>query len=250
MSLFKRKQQHSTDTMDNGAKLITVAHPKSPISEQFRTIRTNINFMAIDKPIKTLAMTSANMSEGKSTVTDNVAVVWAQTGQRVLLIDSDLRRPTLHATFNKSNQHGLTTILTSGTNSVDLREIIQSSGVENLDILTSGPIPPIPPNPAELLNSQRMKTLLDTVKGIYDMVIVDVPPMLEVTDTQILSRHLDAIVLVVKQGQTQKLAVKRTVELLNLAHDNLLGYVMNDVNADGDAAYGYGYGYGTDGDDK
>ena len=198
MSLFKRKQQHSTDTMDNGAKLITVAHPKSPISEQFRTIRTNINFMAIDKPIKTLAMTSANMSEGKSTVTDNVAVVWAQTGQRVLLIDSDLRRPTLHATFNKSNQHGLTTILTSGTNSVDLREIIQSSGVENLDILTSGPIPPIPPNPAELLNSQRMKTLLDTVKGIYDMVIVDVPPMLEVTDTQILSRHLDAIVLVVK----------------------------------------------------
>ena len=124
---------------------------------------------------------------------------------------------------------------------MDLREIIQPSGVKNLDILTSGPIPP---NPAELLNSQRMKTLLDTVKGIYDMVIVDVPPMLEVTDTQILSRHLDAIVLVVKQGQTQKLAVKRTVELLNLAHANLLGYVMNDVNAEGDAAYGYGYGYG------
>ena len=131
--------------------------------------------------------------------------------------------------------------MTSGTNSVDLRTIIQSSGVDNLDILTSGPIPP---NPAELLNSQRMKTLLDTVKGIYDMVIVDVPPMLEVTDTQILSRHLDAIVLVVKQGQTQKLAVKRTVELLNLAHANLLGYVMNNVNADGDAGYGYGYGYG------
>ena len=174
--------------------------------------------MAIDKPIKTLAMTSANVSEGKSTVTDNVAVVWAQTGQKVLLIDSDLRRPTLHATFNQSNQHGLTTILTSGTNSVDLREIIQPSGVDNLDILTAGPIPP---NPAELLNSQRMKTLLDTVKG-----------------------HLDAVVLVVKQGQTQKLAVKRAVELLNLAHANLLGYVMNDVNADGDAAYGYGYGYG------
>ncbi len=180
MSLFHRTQQQSTDTMDNGAKLITVAHPKSPISEQFRTIRTNINFMAIDKPIKTLAMTSANVSEGKSTVTDNVAVVWAQTGQKVLL------------------------------------------------------------------NSQRMKTLVDTVKGIYDMVIVDVPPMLEVTDTQILSRHLDAVVLVVKQGQTQKLAVKRAVELLNLAHANLLGYVMNDVNAEGDAAYGYGYGYGED----
>ena len=242
MSIFHRRKNKATnDTLVNGAKLITVAHPKSPISEQFRTIRTNINFMAIDKPIKTLAMTSANVSEGKSTVTDNVAVVWAQTGQRVLLIDADLRRPTLHTTFNKSNQEGLTTILTSGTNSIDLRQIVQPSGVENLDILTSGPVPP---NPAELLNSQRMKTLIESVKSVYDMVIVDVPPMLEVTDTQVLSHYLDAIVLVVKQGQTQKLAVKRAVELLNLAHANLLGYVMNDVNTDGDAGYGYGYGYG------
>lgn len=242
MGLFKRASYQTNETMNQGAKLITVAHPKSPISEQFRTIRTNINFMAIDKPIKTLAMTSANVSEGKSTVTDNLAVVWAQTGQKVLLIDSDLRRPTLHATFNKGNQQGLTTILTSGTNSVDLRQIIQESGVDNLDILTAGPIPP---NPAELLNSQRMKTLLDTVKSIYDMVIVDVPPMLEVTDTQILSRSLDAVVLVVKQGQTQKLAIKRSVELLRLAKANLLGYVMNDVNTGSDAAYGYGYGYGA-----
>ena len=242
MSIFHRRKNKATnDTLVNGAKLITVAHPKSPISEQFRTIRTNINFMAIDKPIKTLAMTSANVSEGKSTVTDNVAVVWAQTGQRVLLIDADLRRPTLHTTFNKSNQEGLTTILTSGTNSIDLRQIVQPSGIENLDILTSGPVPP---NPAELLNSQRMKTLIESVKSVYDMVIVDVPPMLEVTDTQVLSHYLDAIVLVVKQGQTQKLAVKRAVELLNLAHANLLGYVMNDVNTDGDAGYGYGYGYG------
>ena len=242
MSIFHRRKNKATnDTLVNGAKLITVAHPKSPISEQFRTIRTNINFMAIDKPIKTLAMTSANVSEGKSTVTDNVAVVWAQTGQRVLLIDADLRRPTLHTTFNKSNQEGLTTILTSGTNSIDLRQIVQPSGVENLDILTSGPVPP---NPAELLNSQRMKTLIESVKSVYDMVIIDVPPMLEVTDTQVLSHYLDAIVLVVKEGQTQKLAVKRAVELLNLAHANLLGYVMNDVNTDGDAGYGYGYGYG------
>ena len=131
--------------------------------------------------------------------------------------------------------------MTSGTNSIDLRQIVQPSGVENLDILTSGPVPP---NPAELLNSQRMKTLIESVKSVYDMVIVDVPPMLEVTDTQVLSHYLDAIVLVVKEGQTQKLAVKRAVELLNLAHANLLGYVMNDVNTDGDAGYGYGYGYG------
>ena len=242
MSIFYRKKSNvDNDTMNNGAKLITVAHPKSPISEQFRTIRTNINFMAIDKPINTLALTSANVSEGKSTITDNIAVVWAQTGQRVLLVDADLRRPTLHTTFNKDNQEGLSSILTSADNSVDLRKIDQPSGVENLDILRSGPIPP---NPAELLNSQRMKTLIDSVKSIYDMVIFDVPPLLEVTDTQVLSHFLDAIVLVVKQGQTQKMAVKRAVELLNLAHANLLGYIMNDIDADGDSAYGYGYGYG------
>ena len=241
MSLFHRTNKQSTDTMENGTKLITVVHPKSPISEQFRTIRTNINFMAIDKPIKTLALTSAYISEGKSTVTDNLAVVWAQTGQRVLLIDADLRRPTLNVTFNQSNQQGLTTILTSRTDSIDLRQIIHPSGIDNLDILTAGPIPP---NPAELLNSQRMRTLVNSTKDIYDTVIIDVPPMLEVTDAQIISRYVDAVVLVVKQNQTQKLGVKRSVELLKLAHANLLGFVMNDINADGDTGYGYGYGYG------
>lgn len=241
MSLFHRTKTQSTDTMNNGAKLITVAHPKSPISEQFRTIRTNINFMAIDRQIDVLAVTSAYISEGKSTVTDNLAVVWAQTGQKVLLIDADLRRPTLHTTFHQSNQQGLTTILTSRAGSVDLRQIIHSSGVENLDILTAGPIPP---NPAELLGSRRMQTLIKGVKDIYDMVIIDVPPMLEVTDAQVISRYTDAIILVVKKNQTQKLGVKRSVELLKLAHANLLGFVMNDVDVDGDAGYGYGYGYG------
>ncbi|MFR0496458.1 CpsD/CapB family tyrosine-protein kinase [Limosilactobacillus reuteri subsp. suis] len=241
MSLFKRKQQHSTDTMDNGAKLITVAHPKSPISEQFRTIRTNINFMAIDKPIKTLAMTSANMGEGKSTVTDNLAIVWAQTGQKVLLVDADLRRSNLHRTFGLDNREGLTTILTSRARIIDLNKIIQPSGIDNLSLLPSGPTPP---NPAELLSSQRMKDFLKAARERYDMVIVDVPPMLEVTDTQVISHYLDAVVLVVKQGQTQKMGAKRAVELLKMAHANLLGYVMNDVTNDGSTGYGYGYGYG------
>lgn len=171
-----------------------------------------------------------------------MAVVWAQTGQKVLLIDADLRRPTLKATFNQSNHQGLTTVLTSQTGSVDLGQIIHPSGIDNLDILTAGPIPP---NPAELLNSQRMRTLIDGVKDIYDMVIIDVPPMLEVTDAQVISRYVDAMVLVVKQNQTQKLGVNRSVELLKLAHANLLGFVMNDINADGDTGYGYGYGEET-----
>ena len=250
MSFFHRKNKNkSNDSIKNGVQLITAMHPKSPISEQFRTLRTNINFMAIDSPIKTLALTSANISEGKSTVTDNLAVVWAQNGQRVLLVDADLRRPTLHRTFDLNNQKGLTTILTSRDHAIDLNKIIQSSGIDNLSLLPSGPIPP---NPSELLSSQRMRNFLSAAKQRYDMVIVDVPPMLEVTDTQVISHSLDAVVLVVKQGQTQKLGAKRAVELLKLAHANLLGYVMNDVEDNSGAGYGYGYGYGynNDEDDK
>ena len=250
MSFFHRRNSNqSNETIHNGGQLITAVHPKSPISEQFRTLRTNINFMAIDHPIKTLALTSANVSEGKTTVTDNLAIVWAQTGQKVLLVDADLRRSTLHRTFNLDNREGLTTILTSHARTVDLNKIIQQSGIDNLSLLPSGPTPP---NPAELLNSQRMKDFLKAARERYDMVIVDVPPMLEVTDTQVISHDLDAVVLVVKQGQTQKLGAKRAVELLKMAHANLLGYVMNDITSGGNAGYGYGYGYGygTDGDDK
>lgn len=248
MSFFHRRNENQSNArIHNGAQLITVMHPKSPISEQFRTLRTNINFMAIDHPIKTLALTSANASEGKSTVTDNLAIVWAQTGQKVLLVDADLRRSTLHRTFNLDNREGLTTILTSRAHTIDLNTIIQPSGIDNLSLLPSGPTPP---NPAELLSSQRMKDFLKAARERYDMVIVDVPPMLVVTDTQVISRDLDAVILVVKQGQTQKLGAKRAVELLKMAHANLLGYVMNDVVSDGSAGYGYGYGYGNDGDDK
>ena len=249
MSLFhhKKNKSQSNESLRNGVQLITAVHPKSPISEQFRTLRTNINFMAIDHPIKTLALTSASMSEGKSTVSDNLAVVWAQNGQRVLLVDADLRRPTIHQTFEIDNHRGLTSVLTSRTKTVDLNEIVQPSGIDNLSLLPSGPTPP---NPAELLSSQRMKDFLKAVRERYDMVIVDVPPMLEVTDTQVIAHNLDAVVLVVKQGQTQKMGAKRAVELLKIAHANLLGYVMNDVVSEGDGGYGYGYGYGYGNDSE
>lgn len=242
MSLFHRKKKKTNDTMHNGVKLITAVDPKSVISEQFRTVRTNINFMAIDKPLKTLAFTSANASEGKSTVTANIAVVIAQNGKKTLLVDADLRRPMLRKSFNINNNRGLTNILTSDQQSLDISNIIQPSGIDNLDVLPSGPIPP---NPAELLSSKRMQAFLQAVKNKYDMVILDVPPMLGVTDTQILSHTLDAMILVIRQGSTQKMAARRSVELLKMAHANLLGYVMNDA-----AGYGYGYGYGYGDDDK
>lgn len=226
--------------MDNGAKLITAANPKNPVSEQFRTIRTNIHFMSVDKPLRRIAFTSSSISEGKSTVTANMAITWAQDGKKVLLIDADLRRSTLHRTFELPNNRGLTTILTSGLSKIDLNEVIPNSGIKNLDVLTAGPIPP---NPSELLNSKRMLNFLKAVEPMYDLVVIDVPPLLEVTDTQVLSDKLDGIVLVVRAGVTQKAGVARAVEMLKISKARLLGYVLNDADSE-DAAYGYGYGYG------
>ncbi len=246
MALFKRKKKYSTDTIKNGAKLITVADPKNPVSEQFRTIRTNIHFMSVDQPLKLVAFTSSNVSEGKSTVTANVAVTWAQEGKKVLLIDADLRRSTLHSTFNLDNRSGLMTVLTSGAHKLDLNQVIQPSGIENLSLLSAGPTPP---NPSELLNSQRMTAFLDAVKDKFDLIVLDVPPLLEVTDTQALSGRLDGVILVVRAGVTQKAAVTRAVEMLNISKARLLGYILNDVDSD-DPAYGYGYGYGYGYDDE
>ena len=243
MSLF-RKKRGTDDTIKHGAQLITVADPRSAVAEQFRTIRTNINFMAVDEEINTLAFTSANISEGKSTVTANVAITYAQAGRKTLLIDADLRRPTLHSTFNVKNNTGLTTILTSEADEINLNDVDEESGIDNLSILTSGPIPP---NPAELIGSRRMETFIELVKSHYDMVIVDLAPVLEVSDTQELASHLDGVVLVVRQGVTQKAGITRAVQMLRFAKTHVLGYVMNDIRAEnGGYGYGYGYGYGAE----
>jgi capsular exopolysaccharide synthesis family protein len=239
---FGRKKHLDNDTMKNGAKLITLANPQSVISEQFRNIRTNINFMNVDKEVKTIVFTSAMANAGKSTVSANVAITMAQAGKKTILIDADLRRPTMHATFNVSNSNGLTTLLTSRSKEMDANSVIRESGVENLSILTAGPIPP---NPSELLSSKHMLDLIvDDLKQEYDMVVLDLAPILEAGETQQLTSSLDGTILVVRQAYSRKSAVKRAVELLKLTKSPILGYVMNDVDADGDDGYGYGYGYG------
>lgn len=245
MAVFKKKRG-TNETMKHGAKLITVAKPQSPIAEQFRTIRTNIDFMSVDSQVKALAFTSANISEGKSTVTANVAIAMAQSGKKVLLIDADLHRPTMHQTFEVNNQVGLTTILTSASEEIYMDEVVKPNVIPNLSILTSGPIPP---NPSELLSSNRMRAFLENVTQHYDMVIFDMAPILEISDSQVLAGEMDGVVLVVRQGTTQKLAIKRAVEMLKISKTRILGYIMNDVRTGADG-YGYGYGYGYDDEKK
>lgn len=217
-------------------KLITKLNPKSPISEQFRTIRTNINFSSVDKEMRLLMVTSSSPGEGKSTVTANLAVTFAQQGKKVLLVDADLRKPTVHYTFNMTNTFGLTTIL---TRQGSFQESISSTDVQHLYVLPSGPIPP---NPAELLGSRGMKELLREATAQYDIVLLDTPPVLAVTDAQILANECDGTVLVVSSGQTEIEAAKKAKEMLTSSTTPLLGVVLNNKKAKHAQHYYYYYG--------
>lgn len=247
MGLFDQKPKAVKDneTQKKGARLITVAEPKHVISEQFRTLRTNIEFASIGTDeLKTVMFTSPEVSDGKSTVSANAAVTWAHDGKKVLVIDADLRRSTVHTTFGVSNRAGLTTLLASHEPHME-SELIQETFVPNLYVLTSGPTPP---NPAELLNSNRMAQLMAQLREHFDIVVVDVPPVLAVTDAQVLLPQIDGVVLVVTMEKTYKVNIKRTVDALRLGEARILGFVTRGKNK-GVHGYGYGYGYGY-GDSK
>jgi protein-tyrosine kinase len=215
--------------------LISHIKPKSPISEQYRTIRTNIQFSSVDRDIRSIMVTSSLQGEGKSTTTANLAVVFAQQGKKVLLVDADLRKPTVHYTFRLENHIGLTNVLTKQTT---LQLSVQTSDVDNLSILTSGPIPP---NPAELLGSGMMEELLAEIYNQFDVVIFDTPPVLPVADAQILANQCHGVVMVVKSGQTNKDAAQKAKELLMAAKGKLLGVVINQrEQSDGNYYYYYG----------
>ncbi|WP_436686541.1 CpsD/CapB family tyrosine-protein kinase [Lactiplantibacillus plantarum] len=187
------------------------------MAEQFRTIRTNVQFSSADRQLKTLLFTFADPSEGKSTISSNVAVTWADQGNKVLLIDSDLRRPAVARSFRISNSQGLTTILTA--KQANLSESIHETEVLNLYVLPSGPVPP---NPSELLNSSKMDQLLKVLKEQFDIIILDVPPVNKVTDAQILASKVDGVILVVPQGIALKGAVLRARDLLKKVNANLI----------------------------
>ena len=224
--------------------LIVEKEPKSIAAEAYRTLRTNIQYSSFDKDIKTILVTSSGPSEGKSTTTGNLALTMAQSDKKVLIVDCDLRKPTVHKKFSISNEKGLSNYLIG---EVELDDVIVKYS-ENLYLLTSGTIPP---NPAEMLSSKKMKEFLDLMKEKFDTVIIDSPPVLAVTDAQILSTEVEGVLLVAASGQTEKEALIRAKELLLKVKANILGVILTRVPQDSGKSYGYTYYYYYgDGDDN
>ncbi|MGJ7910838.1 CpsD/CapB family tyrosine-protein kinase [Neobacillus sp. LXY-1] len=220
---------------NNRRTLIASLDSKSPISEQYRTIRTNIQFSSVDDDIQTLMVTSSGPSEGKSTTVANLAVVFAQQGKKVLLVDADMRKPTVHYTFNLTNVHGLTSVLTRQMTLIDAMTGITEN---NLFVLPSGPIPP---NPSELISSRAMDAFFREARDLFDVILFDTPPVLAVTDAQLLANKCDGTVLVVSSGKTEKEQLLKAKDLLDSAQSKLLGVVLNNKKLE-NTNYYYYYG--------
>jgi len=220
MSQEKRANKKNLRKM--GRKLVTVGNRNSFVSEQFRTIRTNITFAMPDQEIKSILVTSATPGEGKSTNVANLGVVFAQEGKKVCIVDADLRKPTMHYTFRLQNIRGLSNLLTT---QYDLSDVLNNTDIPNLFVLTSGPIPP---NPAELLSSKAMDSVIRQLINDFDMIIFDAPPLLSVTDAQILSNKCDGTLLIVNSGAVENASVLKAKISLEASKANILGVVLNN----------------------
>ena len=218
-------------------KPISFREPRSPVVEAFRTLRTNITFAGVDTPIKRIIITSSVPQEGKTTIASNLAAVLAQGDKKVVLIDGDLRRPSIHSQFSLSNRLGLTNLFVRQGNS--LTGILQPSEYPLLSIITSGGSAP---NPSELLTSKRMNQFLDYLCQENDIVIIDTPPVLTVTDAAALASSVDGIILVVKPGVTKISTFAQTLEQLRTVGAHILGVVLNDVKPTS-RKYGYYYSH-------
>ena len=241
--LFKVKKISNPDVK---RKLMMKENPKSPISEAYRGLRTSMLF-STEKPIKSIVVSSAGPGEGKTTTVANLAITYANLGKKTLLIDTDLRRPVIDKVFNLQREPGVTNFITSQTD--DYRSLIKKTEIENLSIITSGVIPP---NPSEMLGSKRMAEFVRKLEDDFDMILFDSPPLIAVTDANMISREIDQIVLVVKVGQTDKKAFHHTVNSLKNINAPIGGIIMNAVtNKTSYGSYYYYYQqyyhyYGTD----
>jgi succinoglycan biosynthesis transport protein ExoP len=215
-------------------ELITLSRPQSQMSESYRALRTSLLLTSVGAPPKTILITSALPQEGKTTTSINTATVLAQKGTRVLLIDADLRRPSIHKTLGMGPRAGLSNVLTGGTTLQDAT--VRSTLLPNLFILPAGTPPP---NPAELLASSQMMDLLAELREQYDHIVVDTPPTLSVTDAVVLSTRADAVVLVIRSGQTTKPALRRSRDILAQVNARVAGVLLNAVDLDSPDYYYY-----------
>ena len=212
---------------DKNSPLVTLSDPRSPVAEAYRTLRTNIEFSSLDRSLRTLLVTSPSPDEGKSTTLANLAVTMAQSEKKTILVDADLRRPSLHALFGVGNEAGLTTMF------VDSKSMqappLHDVGVTNLLLLPSGPLPP---NPAELLGSKRMDSVLAALQERADIVLFDAPPVIAVTDAVVLGTRLDGVLLVIGAGRTKREHARRAKELLDKVKVRVIGVALNNVSLD------------------
>lgn len=220
----------------NQPELYIARHPTSTVAECCRVVRTNILFCSPDKPLSTLVVTSSNPVEGKTMTVVNLGIVMAQSGHRTVLVDTDMRRPRLHKALGASNENGVSRVILG---EADLDSAIKTTEVPNLFLLPCGPIPP---NPAELLQTEKFTALMETLRSRFDRVIFDSPPVLAVTDAVVLSRLVDGAVLVVRAGRTSRDAVTRAKRSIRGVNGNIVGVVLNDVNLK-NPHYSYYYNY-------
>lgn len=206
--------------------IISYNDPKSVISEQYRAIRTNIEYSNVDQNTKTILVTSSDKNEGKTTTVSNLAVSFANLNKKVLLIDCDLRNASIHEMFKLNNIYGLTDILAKNR---EVNKCIQETELENLYVLTAGAIPP---NPAEILSSEKMKNLIEDLKNIYDYIFIDTPPIGLVTDAGALSSFIDGVVLVVKSESIEKKYLEETKKKLDAVDARILGAILNSYKSE------------------
>lgn len=224
-------------------RLISIEDPTSPTAEAYRTLRAALQFVAVDQQLSVIQLTSANPGEGKTTTSVNLAVALSKAGRRVVLVDADLRKPRIHAFFDLEAEPGLTSVIIGQVELAPTCKVV-AEGPGVLAILPSGPLPP---GPSELLGSRRAKAMFDTLREVADIVIVDSPPVLPVSDALVLSSHVDATVLVANAARASTDDVRRAVELLEQVEARVVGTVLNQITSSrGGYGYGYGYGYGQD----
>jgi non-specific protein-tyrosine kinase len=213
--------------MSEKPDLITLTDPRSPIAEAYRTVRTNLTFAGLDKPIESLVVTSAAPGEEKSTPLANLAVAMAQGERRTILVDADLRRPQLHQIFGVPNELGLTTLFVEPETLAD--PPLVETGVENLTLLPSGTLPP---NPADLLGSRRMEEIIAALQAQADILLFDAPPVVAVSDAAVLGTKVDGVLLIVGAGKTRRDHVQRAREQLERVHARIVGAVLIDAPRD------------------